>query len=761
MQMLRFTLLRGASAGALALGLASSVAFAQEVLPTIEIGKRTPTATPRGSGPPSPGGVAAGPVEPGGPRSADQNGSLTVPSVAELRKQVFQTVGSVDFVNSNTPAIQTRHIADLTDALKDVPGVFAETRYGQEIRLSVRGSNITRDYHLRGLELLQDGIPVNYPDGGGDFYQIDPHYFRAIEVLKGGNALSFGASTLGGAINFISPTAYTALSPNLLAADGGSYNAIRGQAQVSRIIGDFDFLINASFPHGGGFREHSKSNYTLLNANFGYRFSAAAETRFYLGIYDTRQQLPGTLNIYEALTNPQRSNPPFIPGVNMNGFGADQARNVTNQRIANKTTFETEIGRLDVSSWFIHNKLFHPIFVVIDQDGYTWGFTPRLTSKFNIGDHRNELITGVRIWGGRTTDKWFTNYNGQELNPPSPIGGFAPITPPLSDPRIRDNRAEALNLEAYFENRFHIVPELIFMFGAKIFSDARKYAVLGDIVADPIPSYQDKNYRGINPKVGLMFEPAPNIQFFADMTGSRDVPDFIDLTQGFFPARPGPQFTRLSAQKAWTGEIGARGAWDRFTWNVTYYYSSLSDELLKFSTNPAIGLPPITFNAPHTVHQGVEFAASTELLRDIFGPGAGDILKLSQVWTWNDFRFDNDPTFGGNPLPGIPRHILRTTLAYSRPDGLYIAPSVDWVPQGAWTDYRHTQQTPGYALFGIQAGYELPQYGLSFYVDARNINSARYISDVTTVVDARDPGTKATFYPGTGRAVYAGMKLRF
>jgi iron complex outermembrane recepter protein len=744
-----FTLMRGASAGAIALMLASSATLAQEVLPTIEIGG-------------APSDQASGSAASTGASSQGKGGSLTVPSVAEQRKELFGAAGSVDFVDSNTPEIQTRHIANLTDALKDTPGVFAETRYGQEIRLSVRGSNLTRDYHLRGLELLQDGIPVNYPDGGGDFYQIDPHYFRSIEVMKGGNALAFGSSMLGGAINFVSPTAYTALSPNLLAVDGGSYNAIRGQVQASRVIGDFDFLINASFPHESGFREHSNSNYTLLNANFGYRFSSAAETRFYFGVYDTRQLLPGTMNIYEALTNPQISKLPFIPGVNLDGFSADQARNVTNQRIANKTTFETEIGRLDVSSWYIHNKLYHPIFVVIDQDGYTWGFTPRLTSNFDVIGHRNELITGARIWGGRTTDKWYTNYNGHELNPPSMLPIFVPFFfPQNSDPRMRDNRAEALNLEAYFEDRFFVAPELAFQFGAKIFSDSRKYTVLGDIFFDPNYSHQEKTYQGLIPKVGLLFEPKPGIQFFADMTGSRDVPDFIDLTQGYFPVKSGPTFTPLVQQKAWTGEIGTRGAWDRYAWNITYYHSELSGELLKYSTNPAIGMPPITFNAPHTIHQGVEFAASVDLLKDISGPAAGDTLKLSQVWTWNDFRFDNDPTFGGAPLPGIPRHILRTTLGYYRPDGLYIAPSVDWVPQGAWVDYRHTQQVPGYALFGIQAGYELPQYGLSFYVDARNINSASYISDVTTIVDARDPNTKSAYYPGNGRAVYTGVKYRF
>ena len=32
-----------------------------------------------------------------------------------------------------------------------------------------------------------------------------------------------------------------------------------------------------------------------------------------------------------------------------------------------------------------------------------------------------------------------------------------------------------------------------------------------------------------------MFEPQKDLQFFADFTGSRDVPDFTDLTQGVFP----------------------------------------------------------------------------------------------------------------------------------------------------------------------------------------------------------------------------------
>ncbi|ATQ68350.1 MULTISPECIES: TonB-dependent receptor family protein [Methylosinus] len=731
--MSRSLLLRGVAAGALSLSAAFS--FAQEALPPIDVGA-----------------FASSP-------STDK-GSLTAPPVAEQRRRLLQTAGSVAFVDAATPEMETRHVADLRDALKDVPGVFVDTRYGQELRLSMRGSNLTRDYHLRGFELLQDGVPMNYADGGGDFYEIDPKYFRSIEVYKGGNALTFGSSTLGGAINFVSPTAHTAIAPNMASIDGGSFGSVRGQTQVSRVLGDFDFLVNGTFTASDGFRQHSQSDYKQINGNFGYRFSNDIETRFYFGVYDVHQQLPGTLTLSDARSNPSLATSPYIAGAGPNGFGANQARNVMNQRISNKTTLQTDIGRIDVDSWFVHNYLYHPIFVVIEQEGETWGFSPKLTTQLEIAGHKDELVVGGRIWGGGSTDNWFVNYNGMKLNP----GGgswtnWVAMSNPGSDPRIRNNRMTSLNLEAFFENRFYVTPELAMLLGAKIFSDDRRYSVIGGIPFEPLANHSEQNYRGIVPKVGLMFEPQKDLQFFAAFTGSRDVPDFVDLTQGFFPPTAGSNFTPLAAQKAWTGEIGSRGKWDRFAWDVTYYHSELQDELLKFNANPGIGIPATTFNAKRTMHQGVELAASVDLLRDVTAPGAGDLLKLSQVWTWNDFRFVGDVNYGDNPLAGIPRHVLRTTLAYSRPDGLYVAPAVDWVPEGSYVDYMHTLQTPGYLLVGAQAGMKLP-YGFSIYVDARNLTDRHYISDVTTIIDARG-STPAAFYPGYGRSVFAGLKWAF
>ena len=68
----------------------------------------------------------------------------------------------------------------------------------------------------RGVYLLQDGIPVNFADGSYIIGVMDPMTAHFVEVFKGANALNFGASTLGGAINFVSPTANKKHGANML-----------------------------------------------------------------------------------------------------------------------------------------------------------------------------------------------------------------------------------------------------------------------------------------------------------------------------------------------------------------------------------------------------------------------------------------------------------------------------------------------------------------------------------------------------------------
>lgn len=661
----------------------------------------------------------------------DRAGSLTVPSVEQQRRMLNQTAGAVSFVDTNTPELKSRYTFNLRDLLEDTPGVFVQNRYGQELRVSVRGSGIARGYHTRGIDILQDGIPTNLADGSGDFYEIDPLAARSVEVYKGGNGLLYGSGTLGGAINVTTPTAYTATAPNSLRIDGGSFGTIRGNAQFSRVLGDFDVLGNLTVTHSDGFRQHSRSQYEQFNANAGYRISPNAETRFYFGTYIIDQQLPGALSLSDALHHPKVAAASALQG--------NQARDVWAERIANKTTIQFDVGQLDIGTWVTHKRLFHPIFQVIDQDGWTYGILPRYSATLSVGGMRDDIVVGSRLMGGNTTALQFVNVAGSR------------------GAQTLNARQDAANYEGFVENRLFFLPTVALMTGVKVLRDERDYIDEGGLAADRTYKSYHRSYDGLNPKLGLIWQPTKDIQAFVDITRAQDVPDFTDLTQT--QANGATGFVPLQAQRAYTTEIGTRGNWGRFGWDVTAYHSVVHGELLQFSTN--FDVPASTFNAGTTIHQGIEFGGKVDLARNLSGPGSDDAITLAQVWTYNDFRFSNDRQYGRNRIAGIPQHVLRTTLSYHRADGLFVAPALDWVPQGAFADYANTLRAPGYALIGLQAGLDL-RPGVTLSVDLRNLADKHYASDISTIANARAPGASTQiFYPGDGRSVFAGLHTTF
>jgi len=653
--------------------------------------------------------------------------SLTSKTVADQRSELNQTVGSVGFVDSESYV--NSYAFTLRDVLKDVPGVFVQDRYGQELRLSIRGSGIARSYHTRGLEILQDGIPTNLADGSGDYYQIDPLALQATDVYKGGNGLAYGSSTLGGAIDFLTPTAYTAVAPNVLRLEGGSFGTVRGSAQFSRIVGPLDFIGTFTVDHADGFRQHERGQYEQFNGNLGYRFTPNVETRFYFGAYIVNQELPGTLSLSDALNNPTKAAPSALSG--------DQARNSRTERIANRTTFKLDTGQIDVDTWAIHKSLYHPIFQVIDQDGWTYGVAPRYTASLTLGGMRNDVIAGARFFGGNNQARQYINVSGDKGT------------------QTLDSTQSAYNYEAYVEDRLFFLPTFAVMAGFKALRDVRKYVDHGGLAANPTYKSTSETFNGVNPKLGLLWQPNKEIQAFIDITRSQDVPDFGDLTQTFSTTT---SFTPLASQHAWTLELGTRGTRDRFSWDITGYRSIVRDQLLQYTTNPDI--PASTFNANKTILQGIEAGASIDLFRNVASPGAGDRITLSGIWNLSDFRFKDDPQYGNNRIAGVPVNVLRATLGYARPNGFHISTSVDWVPAGAWADDANTLRVPGYTLLGVQAGYDF-RNGLSLFLDARNLTNKRYVSDISTVADARTASSTAIFYPGSGRSIYGGMRYAF
>src|SRR5690606_8933703 len=120
------------------------------------------------------------------------------PVGAGARARLSRPPGAVAVVSAESYA--DRFAQGFSDTLRNVPGVLAQKRFGEESRLSIRGSGIAQGFHQRGVLFAQDGVPFADADGFSDFQSVDALSARYVEVWKGANTLRFGGAQLGGAI---------------------------------------------------------------------------------------------------------------------------------------------------------------------------------------------------------------------------------------------------------------------------------------------------------------------------------------------------------------------------------------------------------------------------------------------------------------------------------------------------------------------------------------------------------------------------------
>src|SRR5690606_7416702 len=149
------------------------------------------------------------------------------------------TPGNVSIVDGES--FHERAVNNMADSLRYVPGVWAESGTGGDaIFLSSRGSNLdATDYDNNGIKLFQDGLPVTTADGNNHNRFMDPMTASRVVVAHGANALTYGASTLGGAIDFTTPTARDG-APGELSLNGGSFGLASVRLAAGGVSGSLD-----------------------------------------------------------------------------------------------------------------------------------------------------------------------------------------------------------------------------------------------------------------------------------------------------------------------------------------------------------------------------------------------------------------------------------------------------------------------------------------------------------------------------------------
>jgi len=658
--------------------------------------------------------------------ASNDSPSLTVPSLEAKREQLSKTIpGGVGVVDAE--GYKRGRASTLKDALDFAPGVLIQSRFGaEESRLSIRGSGIQRTFHGRGLWLLQDGVPLNLADGGFDMQAIEPLSSNYIEVYRGANALQYGAATLGGAINFVSNTGHTA-SPFQARFEMGSFNTMRGQISSGFVSGDTDVYASITASHSDGFRDYSEQESLRIFANIGSKLSANLENRFYLTYVDSKSQLPGALTKAQMEANPQQANAASVAG--------RQRRDYRLLRLANKLTYSDGDNTLAFSLFWSWKDLDHPIFQVIDQLSNDVGFDLRYDGHGHLFGLENDVTVGVGFMYGKTQDDRYNNVSGAR-------GAL-----------VGQNELQAMNLSFYFQDQLHLTDTLSLVVGSSVIYANRD---LNEETQFGLNNSDRQEFWGFSPKVGLLWDIAPKSQVYFNASRSFEPPSFGELTA---INAGSPALVALRPQTATTLEIGTRGEVGRVAWDFSYYYAWIDDEML------TLGVPgnaTLTTNAGRTIHQGVEFSLNADLLRNLAtsSDDSYDRLVLRQNFLWNDFHFGRDAAFGDRRLPGIPPFYYRAELLYEHPCGFYAGPNLEWSPQAYAVDLSHSTFADPYALLGLKIGYRTKK-GVSFFVEARNLTDETYASTTGVVQNAALPAQAATFFPGDGRAFYAGVEFKW
>ncbi|WP_338446489.1 TonB-dependent receptor [Pelagerythrobacter marensis] len=622
----------------------------------------------------------------------------------EAEARADATPGGTDVVTHEDYADKSP--VSLRDALAFSPGVYLQPRYGQEVRIAIRGSGLSRGYHMRGITLLQDGVPINLADDNGDFQELDPIFFDHLEVYRGANALRFGSGTLGGAINGVTPTGKTA-GGIYLRADAGSFDTVRGLASAGVDAGPGDAWGAIAFDRSDGDRDHAGRRSFRFHGNAGIELTEAVETRFYASVNAIDQDLPGALDLETVRDAPETGN-----------FAGDQARDVDSIRLQNRTRFRFDRGQLDAGVFVNAKSLYHPIFQVVDQESLDRG----VYARFDYAAGRFELTLGGEARFGDTRSKRFVNIDGERGD------------------LTFDADQDARSANIYGEIRFRPVEPLQLIAGG-VYADGyrRQHLRYNAFMGGAVDVTGRADYDAFSPRFGVLFEPARDIQVFANYSRSVEFPGFIELAQL-------AEFVDLAPQRAWTLEAGTRGRSGIAEWDIAAYRADLKGELLQFDIGPDI--PAATFNAGETRHQGIEAALALH-----FAPWA----QLRQIYQYSDFRFVGDPQYGDNRLPVVPEHLYRAELRLGT-DALHLAPSVEWVPRGAWADYSNTLRVDGYTLVGLTAGATVAE-GIDLFLDARNLLGETAVGDIGAAIAATP--ASAIFYPVERRAVFGGVRARF
>lgn len=289
--MFRHSLMRCASVSAATLTLSSSLALAQQSLPTIDVGGARRATSAHAGGIRQPNATASARQSNSAPQTSAPSLFPSAPKTPEegyvvrnattgmkLDIPIKETPSSIAVVPSQV--LQDQNATRLQDAIENVSGVQSNNNDAEGYMFFIRG--------FRSTLLFRNAVSFGDTAPGA----LDTANIERIEVLKGPASMLFGRTEPGGVINIVTKQPL-ALPRAVVEQQIGSYDHYRTQWDISTPVPSVSGLaarVSGAYQNSGSFRKFQGGDRLLIAPVVSYRPSDWTEFTLDTQFFTNRTQ---------------------------------------------------------------------------------------------------------------------------------------------------------------------------------------------------------------------------------------------------------------------------------------------------------------------------------------------------------------------------------------------------------------------------------------------------------------------------------------
>ncbi|MAT54346.1 MAG: hypothetical protein CMN32_07665 [Saprospirales bacterium] len=651
-----------------------------------------------------------------------------VVSALRLPENPFLAPSALSLADSTILKHTSQGLA-LNEALSALPGVFVQNseNFAQDLRISVRGFGARSAFGIRGVKIFSDGIPESTPDGQSQVDNLDPSSVQSLELLRSSAGSLYGNAS-GGVLN-ITTLNFNPGKEASAALTAGSYGFKKYSLSLRNgSAGKLAWHFRASHTRLNGFREHSKMEQWNLNSGLKYDFSNSLSLRLLANYVNSPvAEDPGSITLEQSRAD--------RASAYVNNIEYDAGETVEQGRVAAILKKKFNAGQqLELKSYLtlrdFENKLPFQNGGAVKLDRSHYGFSLGYLVRKSIAGLPFTGYTGAEINVQKDDRQRFNNLNGirgnttlSQLEKFNESGLFTTWKVQPADPlSVRVSlRYSAVSIEA---------------------SD--KYLADGD-------DSGDKEFNRLVPAINASWQLSKEFSLFGGYTTSFETPTLNELSNN--PLLTGGFNPELKPQSAETFEFGlrTRNATKKAYGEINIFHIRLENEVVPFELEQ---FPGRTFyrNSGKSSRSGIELSFASQFSKS---------LRWLVNYTYNDFKYkDYRPQakdFSGNRQPGVPMHLLWSSLFYENENGLTGQFQMQYTGS-LFADDANTTKINPYLVVNTRIGYRFDLSKTSIHIvgGVNNILDSHYFSNV------RINSFGGRYYePAPGRNWFVRIKFSF